>query len=111
MSRPLASYPLLVVLRDRAEAFARSPDDAPLTVREINDLEAREKHALVDLRNLISLHGLRQDVIARACKVDRTMVNKVWNSGKGGRERQWTRSQRVVAATYRALESAGWIPA
>lgn len=109
--RAVGSDTLLVILDERARlrAAARHAKTSAER-RDINKrlaaCEARERVALDDLRALIARHGLRQEQIARRLSVDRTMVNKVWNSGRPGRERQWIRSRRIIAATYRALARA-----
>lgn len=105
------AYPLLVILDERARlrAAARSATSGAER-RDISErlaaCEARERVALDDLRGLIARYEIRQDTVARSMRVDRTMVNKVWNSGRPGRERQWIRSRRIIEATYRALALA-----
>ena len=113
LHHPLDYYPVLRILRDREEAQRsrrRSrPDHA--AAKRLAELEAQEGLALDDLRRVLEKHrAVTQDRVARRARVSRTMVNKVLNSGLPGRERQWTRSVRVIAATYRTLEAEGWSP-
>lgn len=103
--------PLLVILDERARLRVAARQATTRAERHdiserLTACEARERVALDDLRNWIDRYGIQQEVIARRLGVHRTMVNKVWNSGRRGRERQWTRSRRIIAATYRALVRA-----
>lgn len=82
---------------------------AEVAAKRLQFLEVREIKALADLRAILKdYRSVTQERVAAALRVDRTMVSKVWNGGRPGR---WIRSSRVVGATYRALEAAGWSPA
>ena len=112
LKAPLDRYPLLRILREREQLQARvrrRQVDQGSAIARLAALDAMERQRLDELREVLAKNReVTQEKVARACRVDRTMVNKVWNAGKDGRP--MTRSARIVAATYRALEAAGWSP-
>lgn len=110
-----AAYPLLRLYRERRRLLALLRQEMPwkdrISLRRLaRDLESQERRLLADLRASATQYRVSQEQVAKRVRVHRTMVNKVWNGGQPGRQREWVRSERVVTATYRALEAAGWVP-
>lgn len=110
-----ATHPLLGIYQQRrrlATQLRRAQDKpAERTTRAaLKALDGEERSQLLQLRLLAAQWGISQEKVARRLRVHRTMVNKVWNGGQAGRQREWVRSKRVIEATYRELEAAGWTP-
>ena len=115
LRQPITQYPLLRLLSEREYVRVqrrRGRLSATAADARLAQLQTDERVALEALRATLSQYRrVTQDRVARNLRVDRTMVNKVWNSGRPGRDRVWIRSARIIAATYRALEAEGWSPA
>ena len=111
----LATHPLLGLYRERRTLTATLRRATSATARSkaqrlLHALEAAEREALADLRRLCATYEIPQERIARRLHIHRTMVSKVWNGGRPGRQREWVRSRRVIEATLRELHAQGWRP-